>query len=104
MPHIEAWVRPDARLVTDTAGAFVHAKDWYDHETVNHQAGEYVRDEFHTNSIEAYWANLKRGIKGTYVWVSKRHLQKYLWEFEFRHNLRNQPHLMFEFLLQAFPR
>lgn len=58
----------------------------------------------HTNTIEAFWANLKRGIKGTHIHVSKRHLQKYLWVFEFRHNLRNDPQQMFPALLQAFPK
>lgn len=60
--------------------------------------------DVHTNIIEAFWGNVKRGINGTYVWVSKKHLQTYLREFEYRHNLRQQPHLMFELLLQAFPK
>jgi hypothetical protein len=50
------------------------------------------------------WANVKRGIKGTYVGVSKKHLQTYLREFEYRHNLRQTPYLMFDCLLQAFPK
>lgn len=54
------------------------------------------------NTIEAFWSNVKRGIKGTYVWVSKRHLQTYLREFEYRHNFRRQPALMFEFLVGSF--
>ncbi len=67
-------------------------------------AKEYVRGSVHTNTIEAFWANLKRGIKGTYVWVSKKHLQSYLREFEYRHNLRHAPYLIFDCLLQAFPK
>jgi len=47
---------------------------------------------------------LKRGINGTYIHVSKKHLQKYLWEFEYRYNLRHAPHLVFEALLVAFAR
>ena len=58
----------------------------------------------HTNTIEAFWAALKRGINGTHIWVSSKHLQKSLWEFEFRHNLRREPHLMFDLLLVAFSR
>jgi len=76
----------------------------FDHQTVDHSAKEYVRGDVHTNNIEAFWANVKRGINGTYVWVSKKHLQTYLREFEYRHNLRQQPHLTFELLLQAFPK
>ncbi|HZY22492.1 MAG TPA: transposase, partial [Beijerinckiaceae bacterium] len=45
------------------------------------------------NIIEAFWAIVKRSIAGTYISVSKKHLQKYLWEFEFRQNLRKAPHL-----------
>lgn len=71
------------------------------HDTVNHAAKEYVRGDTHTNTIDAFWANVKRGINGTYVWVSKKHLQKYLWEFEFRHNLRHAPYVMFDVLLQG---
>ena len=62
------------------------------------------RGDVHTNSIESFWSQVKRGISGTYVWVSKKHLQLYLREFEYRHNLRRQPALMFELLLQAFPK
>jgi hypothetical protein len=46
----------------------------------------------------------RRGINGTCAWVSKKHLQLYLREFEYRHNLRKQPSLIFELLLQAFPK
>ena len=106
IPHIVRYVK---------AGSKVHTDDWtgyqtlierhgFDHETVNHSAKEYVRGSVHTNTIEAFWANLKRGIKGTYVWVSKKHLQSYLREFEYRHNLRHAPYLMFDCLLQAFPK
>jgi transposase-like protein len=106
MPHVAQWVREGARVMTDGAKAF-HDLTWdraYEHSTVNHRAGEHVRGAVHTNSIEGFWANLKRGINGTHIWVSAKHLQKYLWEFEFRHNLRKQPHLMFDLLLLAFPR
>lgn len=57
-----------------------------------------------TNTIEGYWAMLKRGINGTYISVSPQHLQSYLSEFEFRYNLRKQPHLMLDLLLLSFPR
>jgi transposase len=50
------------------------------------------------------WSLLKRGINGTYVWVSQKHLQKYLWEFEFRWNLRKDQHLMFDLLMLSFVR
>src|SRR5262249_9745571 len=44
------------------------------HETVNHQAGEYVRGDVHTNTIEGFFSILKRGIIGTFHHVSEQHL------------------------------
>ena len=76
-----------------------YCKRIYNHESVNHSEKEYVRGDAHTNTIESYWSLLKRGINGTYIHVSKKHLQKYLWEFEYRHNLRRSPHLMVDLLL-----
>ena len=74
------------------------------HGVVNHSAKEYVRGDVHTNTIEAFWAGIKRSINGTYVHVSQKHLNKYLGEFEYRFNLRSVPHLMFQMLVQAFAR
>lgn len=103
IPHILKWVRKGSRISTDEAMAFgALLSRGYQHETVNHSAKEYVRGDTHTNTIEGFWANVKRGISGTYVWVSKKHLQTYLREFEYRHNLRHAPYLMFEVLLRGF--
>jgi transposase len=106
LPHIVRFVKEGSRVHTDEASNFKLLKEryGYDHEAVDHSAKEYVRGDVHTNSIESFWSQVKRGINGTYVWVSKKHLQLYLREFEYRHNLRRQPALMFELLLQAFPR
>lgn len=87
-PEIFKYVKAGSRLMTDEAPAFAQLARDYQLQTVNHRKGEYVRGDVHTNSIEGYWANLKRGINGTYIHVSSQHLQKYLWEFEYRHNMR----------------
>ncbi|QJG66836.1 IS1595 family transposase [Mycoplasma phocoenae] len=63
--------------------------DWFNHRVVNHSNKEYVRYEdirVSTNGIEGMWSCLKRGLKGTYIKVSKKHLPYYLNEFEFRQN------------------
>lgn len=104
VPIIGKWIKPGSRVMTDSADAFGPLFSEYRHETVNHLKKEWVRGDVHTNSIEALWAGLKRSIAGTYIYVSPQHLPKYLAEFEFRHNLRKTPALMFELLLQAFPR
>ncbi len=84
-------------LITDGLSAYETLNKFYDHKTVNHSAGEYVRVEenlarkavkIHTNNIEGYWAQVRRSIYGIYHWVSKKHLQKYLNECSFRFNSR----------------
>jgi len=99
------WVKPGSRVATDEARSFVELPDHgFRHATVNHSQGEHVNGEVHTNTIEAFWGNVKRGIEGTYIAVSKKWLQTYLWEFEYRSNLSRNPHLMFDLLLLALPR
>lgn len=106
LPHIVKFVKPGSRLHTDDWKGYrsLMERYGYDHETVNHSEKEYVRGDVHTNTIEGFWSNVKRGIKGTYVHVSKKHLTSYLREFEYRHNLRRTPYLMFDCLLAAFPK
>ena len=59
----------------------------YVHKFVNHTE-TYVEGNVHTNSIENFWALLKRTIKGTYVSVEPFHLFRYLDEQAFRFNER----------------
>ena len=56
---------------------------------VDHSAGEYVRDDAHSNTVESYFAVLKRGVYGTFHHVSEAHLNRYLAEFDFRYNTRS---------------
>src|SRR5207249_7849160 len=78
----------NARLMTDDAGQYRHMHRDFRHEFVNHGIGEYVRGEAHTNTVEGYFATLKRGITGAYHHVSQQHLKRYLAEFDFRYNER----------------
>ena len=56
------------------------------HFSVNHSVREYVREQTHTNGLESFWSMLKRGYTGTYHHMSPKHLQRYVDEFEGRHN------------------
>lgn len=76
-------------LMTDGEGQYRILVDMFgSHDFVNHGIGEYVRGNVHTNTVESYFATLKRGINGTYHHVSQQHLKRYLGEFDFRHNER----------------
>jgi transposase-like protein len=59
-----------------------------EHHTVRHSAGEYVRGEVHTNTIEGAFSIFKRGMKGIYQHCGEKHLHRYLAEFDFRYNNR----------------
>jgi len=86
---IRANVAPGAVVYTDEAKAYRSLDGTYSHYTVNHSAGEYVRDEHaHTNSIESVWALLKRQIIGIHHWVSPKHLSRYVDEISWRYNHR----------------
>ncbi len=58
----------------------------YTHLTVSHSAREYVNGMASTNSIESFWAVLKRGHYGIFHYLSAKHLHRYVNEFAFRHN------------------
>ena len=59
------------------------------HEAVNHSAGEYVRDDVHTNGMEGFWSLFKRGYHGTFHHISDKHLDRYVAEFAGRNNIRD---------------
>lgn len=62
-----------------------HGKHFYGMILVTDD-GEII--EITTNRIENAWSVFKRTIKGTYIHVSKKYLQRYVDEFVFRFNTR----------------
>jgi transposase-like protein len=82
-------VSRDARLMTDEAKFYREpGKDFASHERVNHKKGEYVRGDAYTNTVEGFFSIFKRGMVGVYQHCDKRHLQRYLTEFDFRYSNR----------------
>lgn len=82
-------VAKEATLMTDEAAYYtVVGREFAGHEIVPHNAGQYGRGEWHTNTIEGYFSIFKRGMKGVYQHCGKKHLHRYLAEFEFRYNNR----------------
>jgi transposase-like protein len=75
-------------LVTDDFSAYHSLRNEYEHAVIKHSSGEYARGSFHTNTVESSFALLKRGLTGIFHAVSKKHLHRYLGEFDFRWNAR----------------
>lgn len=85
---VDHHVAKGTTLMTDEANAYNGLPDGYTHHAVNHSAGEYVRDDVHTNSIEGVWSLLKRQIYGIHHFVSPKHLDRYVGEMTWRYNRR----------------
>jgi transposase-like protein len=64
-------------------------RDFADHKTVAHTLGEYVKGDAHTQTVESFFAILKRGVFGSFHSISEQHLQRYVDEFAFRWNNRS---------------
>lgn len=86
--HIREYVEPGSRLFTDSSVAYGGLENEFMLRSVNHEQGEYVRGDVHTNNIENFWSLLKRGLAGTYVNVEPFHLFRYVEEQVFRFNNR----------------
>jgi transposase-like protein len=87
MGVVRANVHVDSRLVTDTTTRYRMAPV-ADHEMVDHSKFEWVRGDVHTNTLEGFFSVLKRGLVGVYQHVDRKHLDRYLAEFDFRQNTR----------------
>lgn len=105
LPQVKSAVVEGSTVHTDGLHTYKVLKHHgYKHSYVDHNRDEWVRGDCHTQTIEGFWAMLKRGINGTHIHVSAKHLPKYLGEFEYRWNMRHEPHLMLDRLMYSFTR
>ena len=96
--HVDA---ANTDLQTDSAKAYQTVSGQFrSHQTVDHSAGEYVRGDVHTNSIESAWSLFDRAVIGSYHQLSAKHLDAYLAEFEWRFNNRSNPFLFRDTVLR----
>jgi transposase len=97
LPFATKKVLPASTVYTDEFRSYNALEGMgYEHSRVNHSQSVYVSGDVHTNTIEGFWATVKRGIGGTYHSVSTEHLQSYLDEYAFRYNHRDAPGGMFD--------
>jgi transposase-like protein len=79
-----------SRILSDEALGYKGIARFFDggHETVCHSTKEYARGDVNTNTAESSHALVKRGIVGIYHNVSREHLHRYLWQYDFLWNNR----------------
>jgi transposase-like protein len=88
-PIIFENVDKSSTIMSDEFGAYKDLADQFEaHYIVIHSKKQYVDGISHTNNIENFWSMLKRGIYGIYHHISKKHIDKYVDEFEYRYNTR----------------
>lgn len=87
---IKECVDAGATIMTDEWPAYNGVGNGFagGHLVVNHGRKEYVLGNASTNTAESSFAILKRGIMGIYHAVSRKHLPRYVNEFDFRWNTR----------------
>ena len=93
-PLIKATIQSGTLVYTDEYAIYNRLDEWgYDHESVNHGAGEYAGDddgdgiyEVHVNTMEGFWSLLRSWIR-PHRGISQEKLPFYLGFFEFVHNV-----------------
>ena len=82
-------------LTTDSSTLYNGFNKFVAHRSINHSAVYSERDLFapiygatHTNTIESFWAIVKRAIMGQFHHVSRKYLSLYLNEITYRYNRR----------------
>jgi len=101
IPLIQRHVEPGTTVHSDEFRVYRSLPlNGFKHESVCHSKYQWKNGECHTNNIEGYWSNLKKSLRGTHTFVSQKHLQAYINEFDFRHNHRGSP--MFDAMIGKF--
>jgi len=88
MPIIRNSVPENTTIITDEFRGYAQLHKNYLHLSINHSANQYVNGLAHTNGIENFWSQMKRGIDGIYHSISFKHLQAYVDEYSLRYNTR----------------
>lgn len=100
LPLINKNITSKAHIYSDSYPAYKALSKNYTHSIVKHMEKEYVNGNIHTQNIESFWANLKRGILGVYRHVDPKYLQAYVDEYAFRHSHRNSPNMFWALMNQ----
>ncbi len=98
LPEIYRSVKVGSQVYSDEYRAYEKlSRHGYKHDAIVHSRYEWARDDVYTNTIEGFWGQLKRSLKGTHHSVSRKWLQSYVDEFVFRYNHRREN--VFELLI-----
>lgn len=77
-------------IITDEYTSYSKFNKIFEHIKIDHNKRLYSYKGVNTNTIESFWAIVKRGIMGQYHQVSPKYLPDYVTEFVFKYNNRNK--------------
>ena len=94
IPIIRSQVKIGGSVYTDGHKAYrILPKYGYTHEWVDHDAGEFVRGDVHTQTMDGFWGLLKThldSIGGIKKKNASYFVGEYLWRYNFRHLTRQE--------------
>jgi len=103
---VRVWLVPNAKIITTrpkilsvvAKGSSIFTDGFkgyrtlprydYIHDFVNHEAGEYVRGEVHTQTLDGYWGLLKNSL-ASHGGIQRKYLYRFVEEHVWRYNFRN---------------
>jgi transposase-like protein len=88
-------------LITDEGREYTKAFDEIIQRYMVKHKKEFSNNGINTNTIESFWAIIKRGITGQYHHLSKKYLPFYISEFAYRYNNRHNPNMFNDTLINA---
>ena len=87
-----------SRLVTDQFRAYRAVYGFMEHDIINHKI-QYVDGDVHTNTIEGFWALLKRAWYGQHHHYKTGYMPLYIAEACYKYNNRNTKNVFDKFLV-----
>lgn len=90
MPIIHQFCSDDAHFFTDELSSYSALdREGLTHSVIRHGKKEYSKGKVTTNTIEGFWGHFKRMVFGTYHFVRKDYLQRYIDEAVYRWNTKS---------------
>jgi transposase-like protein len=94
-------VSPDAIIYTDEWALYDGlSRDFAGHFKIKHQDAKYADGPIHTQTVEGFFGNVKRGLSGVQHNVSRKWLENYVNEFAFKYSHRDDHVPMFKLFLR----
>ena len=89
-----------ATRYTDEYRIYLHIGKWAKHDYIKHSVKEYSRGDVHANTVEGFWALVKRAWYGTHHHYSVKYLPYYIAEAQFKYNHRDKEDQLFNKALE----